>query len=87
MLYREVIAVCSEMHTEHITTLCGQNVELLNVKTCGTISNHWAFKSLNASLTAFQYADFLLPTTPDCFSAQSPTSRCITAYVPCILRK
>jgi hypothetical protein len=32
MLYREVIAVCSEIHTKHINTLCGQNVELLNVK-------------------------------------------------------
>jgi len=32
MLYTEVIAVCSEIHTKHINTLCGQNVELLNVK-------------------------------------------------------
>jgi len=32
MLYREIIAVCSEIHTEHINTLRGQNVELLNVK-------------------------------------------------------
>jgi hypothetical protein len=26
MLYREIIAVCSEIHTEHTNTLCGQNV-------------------------------------------------------------
>jgi len=32
MLYREIIAVCSEIHTKHINTLCRQNVELLNVK-------------------------------------------------------
>jgi len=32
MLYREIIAVCSEIHTKHINKLCGQNVELLNVK-------------------------------------------------------
>ena len=32
MLYREIMAVCSEIHTKHINTLCGQNVELLNVK-------------------------------------------------------
>ena len=32
MLYREIIAVCSQIHTEHINTWCGQNVELLNVK-------------------------------------------------------
>jgi hypothetical protein len=31
MLYREIIAVCSEIHTKHINTLCGQNVELLLV--------------------------------------------------------
>jgi len=32
MLYREIIAVCSQIHTQNINTLCGQNVELLNVK-------------------------------------------------------
>ena len=28
MLYREIIAVCSEIHKKHINTLCGQNGEL-----------------------------------------------------------
>jgi len=28
MLYREITAVCSQIHTKHINTLCGQNVEL-----------------------------------------------------------
>ena len=32
MLYREIIAVCSQIHTKHVNTLCGQNVELLNLK-------------------------------------------------------
>jgi len=32
MLYREIIAVCSEIHTKHINTLCGQNVELFSVE-------------------------------------------------------
>jgi len=32
MLNREIIALCSQIHTKHINTLCGQNVELLNVK-------------------------------------------------------
>jgi len=32
MLYMEIIAVCSQIHTEHINTLCGRNVEMLNVK-------------------------------------------------------
>ena len=32
MLHREMIAVCSQIHTKHINTLCGQNGEMLNVK-------------------------------------------------------
>ena len=32
MLHREIIAVCSQIHTKHINILCEQNVELLNVK-------------------------------------------------------
>jgi hypothetical protein len=42
MLYSEIIAVCSEIHTKHINTLCGQNVEFVNVKPGGTYTNHWA---------------------------------------------
>ena len=43
MLYGEII-VCSDIHTEHIHTLCGQNVELLNVKPGDTYSVHLALK-------------------------------------------
>jgi hypothetical protein len=32
MLYRKIIAVCSQIHTKHTNTLCGQNVALMNVK-------------------------------------------------------
>ena len=32
MLYREIIAVFSQINTKHINTLCGQNVQLSNVK-------------------------------------------------------
>ena len=32
MLYKELIAVCSQIHTKHINALCGHNVEFLNVK-------------------------------------------------------
>ena len=28
-LYREIIALCSEIHIEQMNTLCGQNVEFL----------------------------------------------------------
>jgi len=44
MLCREIIAVCSQMHTKHINTLCGQNVELLNVKPGDTYGGHLALK-------------------------------------------
>jgi hypothetical protein len=45
MLYREIAAVCSEIHTKHINTLCEQNVEFLNVKPGGTYSNRWPSKA------------------------------------------
>jgi len=45
MLYREIIVVCSQIHTKHTNTLCEQNVELLNVKHGGTYSDHWALNS------------------------------------------
>jgi hypothetical protein len=41
MPYREIIAVCSEIHTKHINTLCGQNVEFVDVKPGGAYSNQW----------------------------------------------
>jgi len=44
MLYRKIIAVCSEIHIKHINTMRGQNVELLNVKPGGTYSDQWALK-------------------------------------------
>jgi hypothetical protein len=44
MLYSEIIAVCSEMQTKHIKTLCGQNVEFGSVKPGGTYSDHCALK-------------------------------------------
>ena len=42
MLYREIIAVCSQIHTKHVNTLCGLNVEFFNGKPGGTYDNHWA---------------------------------------------
>jgi len=36
------MAVYSEIRTEHTNALCGPNAELLNVKHCGTYSNHQA---------------------------------------------
>jgi len=44
MLYSEMIAVCSEIHTKHKYKLCGQNVEFVNVEQAGTYSSHWALE-------------------------------------------
>ena len=52
MLYRKIIAVCSEKHTKRTNTLCGLNVELLNPKPCRciTYSNQWVFKEVKQYL-------------------------------------
>jgi hypothetical protein len=57
MLYREIIAVCSEIHIKHTNTLCGQNVRLLNVKPGGTYSDHWALDG------STQYKNYLKSAT------------------------
>jgi hypothetical protein len=44
MLYRGIIAVCSEIHTKHVITLCGQKVEFMSVDSGGTYSDHWVSK-------------------------------------------
>ena len=31
MLYADIIAVCSQIHIKRINTLCGQNVDVVNV--------------------------------------------------------
>ena len=57
MLYSEIIAVCSQIHTKHINTLCGQNIELSNVKlavhvvtTGGTYCDHCAINIVTTGL-------------------------------------
>jgi hypothetical protein len=71
MLCREIIAVCAEIHTKHINTLCGQNVALLNVKHGGTQSNHWAVEGLllfpSATQTRQQLFCSYKPPTRDNF--------------------
>jgi hypothetical protein len=47
MLYRKIIAVCSQIHKKHMNTPCGENVESLNVKLGGTYSDHWADSTNN----------------------------------------
>jgi len=51
MLYSEIIAVCSQIHKKHINTLCGQNVELLNVKLAVHIVTTGPFRSAKCALS------------------------------------
>jgi hypothetical protein len=44
MLYKEIISVYFENHTEHITALSGQNSEFSHVKAGGTYNNHHALR-------------------------------------------
>ena len=54
MLYREIIAVCSQINTKHINTLCWQNVELLNVKPCGIYGDRFAVHIVTAERWSVQ---------------------------------
>ena len=56
MLYREIMAVCSEIHTKHINTLCGQNVELLNVK----LAVHIVTTGLNGLNLSYKTSQLML---------------------------
>jgi len=55
MLYREIIAVCSEIHTKHINKLCGQNVKSVYVKPGGTCSDHCAVHIVTTGLYRVKY--------------------------------
>jgi len=48
MLHREIIAVCSEIHTKQINMLCGQNVEFPNAKPGSTCTDHCAVHIVTA---------------------------------------
>jgi len=50
MLYREIIAVCSQIHTKHINILRGQNVEFMSVQPGGAYGYHWAWKQWDCYL-------------------------------------
>ena len=48
MLYSEIIAVCSQIHTKHINTLCGQNVECRTYRAVNTLRLSYENQSVNA---------------------------------------
>jgi len=66
MLYREIIAVCSQIHTKHVNTLCGQNVELLNVQLVvyqNHISQPSTFQNSNGHARDVNHIDVYGPNT------------------------
>jgi len=52
MLYREIFAVCSQIHTKQINTLCGQNVEFCNVKPGVIHKNHMELQGYSSYVAA-----------------------------------
>ena len=72
MLYREIIAVCSEIHTKHTNTLCVQNIGLLNVKlvvhivTTGLQRIKSQFDNPHASTISFRNPKVILTQGPFC---------------------
>jgi hypothetical protein len=56
MLYREIIAVCSEIHTKGINTLLLKNITFLYFKSGGTYRNHWIFCIIKYFLIVYRNA-------------------------------
>ena len=52
MLYSEIIAVCSEIHTKQLNRLCGQNVECRTYRAVNTLRLSCTCK--NQSVNAVQ---------------------------------
>ena len=48
MLYIEIVAVYSHIHTKHINTLCGQNVECRTYHAVNTLRLGYKNQSVNA---------------------------------------
>jgi hypothetical protein len=53
MLFGEIIAVCSEIHTKHINTFARLNTKFPNIKPGGTYSYHWALRDRNFCLLKY----------------------------------
>jgi len=59
MLYRKIIAFCSQIHTKHINTLCGQNATL-----SGTYSTHRVVKDCRLENCSKCVVNFCLVLSP-----------------------
>jgi hypothetical protein len=80
MLYREIIAVCSEIHIKHINTVCGQNVEFVDVKPRGTYSDHCAVHIVTTRLQSvlnpfkqYYYPELYINTQSEPHSKHTPS--------------
>ena len=71
MLCREITAVCFEIHTKHINTLCGQRAEFLNDTAPGTYSYRWAFKGLRGDASSQEKAPLRLSSVSPQITALS----------------
>jgi hypothetical protein len=48
MLYSEIIAICSKIHTKHINPLCGQNVQRRTYRAGNTLRLNYKNQPVNA---------------------------------------
>ena len=69
MLYREILTVCSQIHTKHINMLCGQNARfLMRTPSCWGMTWHYSLISPQCSrrmtLSRASATTFIPPTLP-----------------------
>ena len=65
MLYREIVAVSSEIHIKHINTICGAKRRICDVKAGNTWSKHWALRRWTEVIFILSYDSN--SSTADCF--------------------
>ena len=66
ILNRELIAVCSEIHTKHRNTLCGQKTELCNIESFTY--------PIEAQLDCSKNVKIYMRGAPTCFGFSQPSS-------------
>jgi hypothetical protein len=77
MIFKEILAVCSENHVKHITH-CGQNAEFSIVKTRFTYNYHRA-SSTNYLVMFILFFQIYRPTVLLCSAAEN-LSLCISVW-------